>query len=451
MAKETSQQKKNYRTGSASLYVVVFTTLLLAVTGGSFIRIVLRDTIGSVSFDNSQAALDAANIGLEMGKMALTKYHRCLTEGLTGTITTGDGEVDCSDVVYAMRQPDASSDCNIVTKILGDNYVVGSEVPIATNQNRETLGPDEIVGDYLDQAITCVLINEEEDDYRGALANSTPPQSKLVPLRTSSARPVTHVKVQWFTSADGGNTTFSPSAANVEASNKNVNKNKNTGLLVNADYNDRDQIVSPLYVQVLQAGTEFNLAEFYVNDNNGDLTDSAAVLFVPTRNSSAPAYVSKADFAKSNNKSPTNQPVPTKCDGSLSYYCSAIVELPEPIVGAGVTGRNIGASFLRVMIPYGNPYTQYSVTLCDGVNAARTDCNEPIRFTVQSSISSTGRAGDDFRRTETRVEMIDSQFPLPQYALNINGDIDKNFYVTRSHWGGADYGEAVDMSTEEDE
>ena len=47
----------------------------------------------------------------------------------------------------------------------------------------------------------------------------------------------------------------------------------------------------------------------------------------------------------------------------------------------------------------------------------------------------------------TITGVSDSNFPLPQYALNIDSNIDKNFYVTTNHWGGSNYGEAVDMST----
>jgi len=438
----------NYRQGVASIYVVVFTTLLLAVTGGSFIRIVLRDTIGSIKLDSSQAALDAAYIGLEEGKIALTKYHRCLTEGLTGTIETGDGTVDCSRIVAVMQESTASTDCNIVQKILGQSYVSGSEIPITTN--RDSVDPDDIKGENLDQAISCILISNEEDDYRGALANSTPPQSKLVPLRTTSIAPGKYVKIQWFSREDGNNTTY---GRNHNMDNKSTDPAQHTGMLLNVNYNE-DKRVSPLYVQLLQANRDFNLSEFYLN--NGANTNSAAVLFIPTTADVGSTYLSAAQYAASNNKTSTNQPVPVRCSTlSGNFLCSAIIELPTPINAAnsGVCSvaalcpRNAGANFLRLMIPYGNPYTQYAVTLCAAVRPDKADCTDTIPFTVQSSISSTGRAGDDFRRIETRVEFVDSQFPLPQYALNIDSSIEKNFYVTENNWGGVNYGEAVNMST----
>jgi hypothetical protein len=231
-----------YRRGAASLYVVVFTTILLATVTGSFIRIVLRDTIGSIQSDASQAAYDAAMIGVENAKLALLKYHRCLTEGLTGTITTDDVEVNCDDVIAVMKDESAASDCNIVQKILGQDYVVGGEQAIFTKTN---ISSDEARGENLDQAITCVLITEEEDDYRGALANSAPPQSKLVPLRTTSSRTVNYVKISWFDGGDGENTDNANSGDSNSKPAAPGDEEKNTELL--------KDIAIPLDINVISA------------------------------------------------------------------------------------------------------------------------------------------------------------------------------------------------------
>jgi hypothetical protein len=427
------------------MYVVVFTTLLLAITTTSFIRIVLRDNLGSIQMDNSQAALNAADMGIETAKIALQRYHRCLTEGLTGTITTGGETIDCDNIIAVMRDESASTDCGIVQKIMGYSYVTGAEMPLGTITN---VGEDELRGAELDQAVTCVLINEEQDNYRGALANSDPPQSKLVPLRTTSSQQITHVKVQWFAREDGGNTVNGRSGESNNNSANPVNPIdiKNAGMLNSTNYNEQQQ-PSALYVQFLQANKEFNLSELYMSE--GDHTNSAMVLFVPHNGAKTTPVVGAANFAASNNKT-QNQPIPVGCSAAQNFYCSAIIELPAPINGS-IGTRNVGASFLHLMIPYGNPYTQYSVQLCGDascVSNQNDDCDPgEICFSVQSTITSTGRAGDSFRRIETRVEFVDSNFPLPQYALNINSSIDKNFYVTRNNWGGDNAGEAVNMST----
>jgi Tfp pilus assembly protein PilX len=437
----TAKRKPRYPKGLNSMYIVVFTTLLLTITTGSFIRIVLRDTIGSISQDNSQAAMDAAQTGIEMAKLALLKYHRCLTEGLTGTIQTSDGSVNCDDIVAVMREPNAATDCNIVQKILGMDYVTGSETPIGTKTNVTT---DEIKGENLDQAITCVLISEEEDHYHAALSNSDPPQSKLVPLRTTSAKAATHVKIAWFARENGANTTNGKTG---DTNNKSTDNAKNTALLDSTDYNTTAR-VSPLYVQLLQASKEFNIADFYLNE--GATSNSAAVLFVPTTASVTPTVVPKDQFAASNSKT-GNQPIPITCSAANNYYCSAIIELPAPIGGsvpalsAATDNRNLGASFLRLMIPYGAPYTEYTVMLCDSAACSNTNgdgnCDpDEICFSVQSHVSSTGRAGDSFSRLEQHLEFQDSKAPLPQYALNIGSGIEKNFWVTENNWGGANYG-----------
>jgi len=49
---------------------------------------------------------------------------------------------------------------------------------------------------------------------------------------------------------------------------------------------------------------------------------------------------------------------------------------------------------------------------------------------VQPSIDSTGRANDLFRRVETRVDLVDTNFPFPEAAVDLTGNLCKDFLVT---------------------
>ena len=49
---------------------------------------------------------------------------------------------------------------------------------------------------------------------------------------------------------------------------------------------------------------------------------------------------------------------------------------------------------------------------------------------VQPSIDSTGRANDQYRRVEDRVDLVNTNFPFPEAALDVSGNLCKNFLVT---------------------
>ncbi len=65
----------------------------------------------------------------------------------------------------------------------------------------------------------------------------------------------------------------------------------------------------------------------------------------------------------------------------------------------------------------------YRVTLLRGSSSVDFDG-------VQPAVDSTGRANDLFRRVESRVQLHDTTFPFPRAALDIEGELCKDFMVT---------------------
>jgi len=406
----TGSTKKSFKKGAASIYIVIFTTLILSVVGGGFIRIVLRDTLDASQVDATQAARDAAEIGLEYAKMAINRYQKCLNEGDSLGL---EANKRCAYIVDLMEDPESPNDCTLVAKVLDLSISEDGEIPVKTEDI--TINYDEF--DSLDQAVRCVQLDTQQDDYRNQLTWDF--QSKIFPIRTGDLDDVNYIEVRWFN-------------PDKNAGGNPANGNNKSGNLASSK---ADRSPTALSVQIIQTDPSFGIEDFYLNRGNN--TDVASVLLVP---STTAANINAADFALTNDKA-IDDIVEANCTPNMAaeFQCSAIIALPKPINGGK---RNPGASFIRVAIPYGGPTTDFSITLCKtapGPGGCNTDNIAKTLF--QSRVISIGRAGDTAYRRETRVEYIDVQAPMPQYALNIEEDIVKNFWVTLNNWGGDDYGE----------
>ena len=119
----------------------------------------------------------------------------------------------------------------------------------------------------------------------------------------------------------------------------------------------------------------------------------------------------------------TSQKVyPTSCKASLSaggYACSVLLSVPD--INPGDSQYTI----LRLNSLYTS--TNYKVEMLD---ASR----QVVKFNgIQPKVDSTGRANDRFRRVESRIEAVDNQFPVPDFAVS-QGDsgnkLCKDFWVT---------------------
>lgn len=62
--------------GVASLYVVIFATILFGVITLSFIRIILSESQQTGNDDLSQSAYDAAMAGVEDAKLAVNQWYK---------------------------------------------------------------------------------------------------------------------------------------------------------------------------------------------------------------------------------------------------------------------------------------------------------------------------------------------------------------------------------------
>ena len=115
-------------------------------------------------------------------------------------------------------------------------------------------------------------------------------------------------------------------------------------------------------------------------------------------------------------------------------------EDPRTISVSKSQNRNPNTTYLVLNSPYGNPEAEVSVSLlhCDNDTDPVSACHTINFANVQPIVDATGRANDLFRRVEARIELIDTYFPIANFALvaedpdSDNDNVKKDFYVTSS-------------------
>ncbi|MBR5418776.1 hypothetical protein IK110_00800 [Candidatus Saccharibacteria bacterium] len=471
------------RRGAASIYIVIFTTTLLGVIALSFVRIMLAEALRTTNYNLSQSAYNSALAGVEDAKIALLRYQNCVND--PGYLN------DCYKYTKAFDTQSASDEtaqnCDIVRELLG---YIGSEdnETIIQTDNARNGGQNTKKGsaEAFDQAYTCVKITSHTNDFIATLNNSNP--TKLVPLRASTdalQKSINRVELEWF-SLDDYRTIANGSNLN-EKWYDALNSSNPQGTLVNnapyektndryknnfIDINTKDGMAPPtIQATFMQTNSTFTLDEFYAR--NGNNTNRGTLMLRPSSATGARTVLPTGSLAYSANKS-FNTPIDVKCENLLSssspsnYSCRASVTLPAPYRGLS-EGRNRSTSFVLLNLPYNVPSTEVRIKMytCHDVNAAtdseyedngtmKKNC-QTIKFAgVQPIVDSTGRANDLFRRVEARIELVDTYFPLSNYALAMTDPtndkgISKSFYVTNtcryssSSWDSSK-GDVVDVT-----
>lgn len=409
--------------GAASLYVVIFTTLLLGIITLSFIRIIISEVGQTGNTDLSQSAYDSALAGVEDAKVALLRYHDCLSGR-----STGSNGLECNAIISAMQEGIASESCDVVRDTLNRSTAEGSdreEVIIQeSNDSSSTLL----------QAYTCVKIAEELPDYRTTLNSSF--RTRIIPIRTASMDDIDSISIKWYSSVNNSGSTslnFMPSGSYASFQPKN------------------DYTPPVISVQLIQAGQSF-VPNTDFNVPAGNTTTNRAEVFLYPVSSGAPSgAISAFAYTQTANKLPDDsfdqfgyesdriEKVNCNLSGGKEFACEAEILLPSPINPP----RSDNATFVRVGLPYGTPTTDISLELHKngGSGSSIVDFNG-----VQASVDSTGRANDLYRRIETRIELVDIYYPYPEFTVQLDGTsqsdgIYKQFYSTQNCWASDD-GEA---------
>ena len=362
--------------GEVSLIVVIFATLLITIVVVSYVRMMIQIQQQATATDLSQSAFDSAQVGVEDAKRALLKWQAVCS----GDPASAD---ECTELTDIIKSSSLSQECNsAVNKLTDLSDALGSgEIKVQNGS----------IGNDLNQAYTCVTINTQTDDYLGVLEQDA---SKLIPLVGASN--FDRIKIEWFSSKD------------LEGSNPNVDFSiLGTPLLSTSNWPvNRPSIMRAQLIQFNKADG-FKLSDFDEN-LSANATNNTHFLY-PSASSGTSSFTS--DGRKISKYEPTN----AKCvnDALVEYKCFTILVLPKN--GDGHT------QYLNLTSLYKSAH--FRVKLFYDTTEVKFDG-------VQPSIDSTGRANDLFRRVETRVQFINADFPYPQAAVDLTGNLCKDFTVT---------------------
>ena len=361
--------------GVASLYVVIFATILFGVITLSFIRIILSESGQSSNDDLSQSAYDSALAGVEDAKIAVNQYYQCLNAG---------GNANTCGPLF-----DGDCDSFYLKDYLG--YEGDGEVMV-----------EESTSNNSDQAYTCVILSNHVPDYRSTLTSDTPTRVVPIGIGSVSLSEVKTITFQWYSEING--TEF----RNLDHSNTFANKNNST-------------TPPTISLTLIQTGKNINLNDF--NNSTSGNYSTMVLLPVDSTNSNGVNEITSSQIAQAGNSVNRHESFQIKCDHN-EFACTVNL--------TGLNFESEGNAMLVVSMPYGDLITDFAVTL-------KKNDGSSIDFeNVQISVDSTGRANQLLRRVETRLDPADIFFPYPQYEVELTGGdedvLSKYFWITANCW-----------------
>jgi Tfp pilus assembly protein PilX len=293
--------------GAVSLFIVIFTALLMTTITVSFMQLMTKDQQQATYGDLSESAYDSAIAGVEDAKRALLLEQECL----------GQNTARCNDIRAAI----ASGQCNTLDVIFG------------TGSTTETKIKQSIDDEKLEQAYTCVKINKDTATFLGALNSGVNPT--LVPLRGKDS--FNRVIISWNLSKSGETVNLpAPGSKSLPP--------------VGTDWPESRP--SLLRTQLINGKGNFRLSDF---DKSGF---SNTLFLYPS-----PTGLTTADFVVDNRRSPSggSEPQLISCASSVpsgSYACTVTVNI-APAISAGSQ-----TAFLSIAALYNA--TDFKVELLNG-------------------------------------------------------------------------------------
>lgn len=298
--------KEKTKKGAASIYAVVFVTLLLGIVTVSFVRLILRESTDTTNSELSSSSRDAALAGVEDAKRAI-------------------------DANYSGPVP--MNDCGYVKAAVWNSYDPSSPDASPEVKIQETTSADS--DSKTEQAYTCVTIDPDVLEYKGSLDSSTP--VAIIPLKTESTSP-TKVEFSWQLNNNGASTIKYP--------NKDAFQNKDAQSSTSGDL--IAPVISFQYIQMNDTSDPVGDYDPY-NSNT-------STFFLTPAGSGSGTTISLARSDSTNNK--TN----VECTTGNDYVCQVTATLPSSASGSA-------NKYLVISLPYGvastGSQTDFQVRMLD--------------------------------------------------------------------------------------
>lgn len=390
--------------GAVSIFIVLFATMLFVAISIGFAIFMMRDQDRATDNDLSRSALDSAQAGVEDAKRVLAKYNDCTERNA--------GSPECVDLISTVR----GGKCDTVAKILGGGQVEGDKIIRQSNNDEQ-----------LQQAYSCVKITPDTEDVVKSIKDES--DMKIIPLKGVSNYDV--VEVTWSKKSEGVSYDFSQSSKNRRLNSLNVRNKSNQVTAQLPTYEHWDEkwgAVMRVHAISYNAG-DVNLRDldgnartvFLYPDNKVSRGSSSKVIEMETYDLHTPhpftGDASRLDVAFNKPATSVNG---SSCDNRVAngeYMCKALLKLPSGKDTSYLTLAGIYARGKSVDVR---------------VRLLKND-GSVVKFNnVQPKIDSTGRANNEFRRVEARVEATPSEdaVPVPRAAIASDGDLCKNYMIT---------------------
>lgn len=366
---------KTSKVGAVSIFIVIFTTLLVGIIVLGFIRLMLLDQQRAINSDLANSAYDSALAGLEDAKRAIIKYEREICPS---------SQDRCNEIRQRYLE---GQHCGAVQSIL-NNGSDDREVKIVTTKSGS--------GDSdLEQAYTCAKIRYQTDNYIREIKNS----GEHIMLPLNATKKFQEIILEW--SGEGKSFNTNPSAS-VNDLGAKTNWPANNGNLTPA-----------LMLQFISGGEAPTL---FLRPKRLSSTTGTH------QPSDADMRIDRTEASEINRDFKQNNPPVSLIDcsvGANKYRCLAKVILPEEIA-PGSTKQFLKISKL------------YSTEATINFRFENRGVDTPQFNGIQPEIDVTGRANYIFRRIKARVEFTGGRFPYPTGALSVTGSegLCKNFEVT---------------------
>lgn len=369
---------KQRQVGSASIFAVIFASILLSVITVSFMRLMLREQTQSINNDLSQSAYDAAMAGVEDAKRVI---RACQQGDTTACIALNS---DACDALFSLSAIGGVSGL--------------TERVIQTNNSG--------AGRSFSQAYTCLKVSMYSEDFVYYGQENKP---QIIPLKAESNFDT--IVVEWFSrnnlAADTG------AAALVAAPAGSIND-----LPKKSDWKNGSNVNVPSLIraQLITPGANFNVTSLDNSDTSKTafLRPTSVTTGVPTDQEKDMTTAVRVNNNVNARTDLTGVICAQKITVAREYSCK--IELK--------VGNISKADSANALLVLNHLYrsSNVRVSLKNGNSVVRLDGGQP-------TVDSTGRANNLFRRVEARLQVGDDIW-YPSFAADIVNNICKDFSIT---------------------